>query len=204
MAHLISVLTGFVVNTISHAGYAGVALLMGLESSAIPIPSEIIMPFAGYLVSAGRFTLLGITLAGAIGSAIGSAVLYGIGYYGGRPLIDRYGKYILINHNDVNNAEKFFTKYGNLSNFIGRLLPVVRTFISFPAGVSKVNFKSFLLYSFIGSFIWSAFLGYIGLKLGENWPKLRDYLHGLDYFIVAVIVLAVIWYVRRHLKGRKR
>ncbi len=203
MTEIIAYISGFVTSVISASGYWGVGILMALESSAIPIPSEIIMPFAGYLVSIGKFTLLGISLAGAIGSVVGSAVLYAVGYHGGRPLIEKYGKYILIRREDLDSAERFFQKYGVASNFIGRLLPVVRTFISFPAGVAKVDIKQFLLFSFVGSFIWSFFLGYIGLKLGQNWASLRDYLHGLDYFIIAVLLAGVVWYLYRHFKKAK-
>ncbi|TSC65520.1 MAG: hypothetical protein G01um101477_434, partial [Candidatus Doudnabacteria bacterium Gr01-1014_77] len=168
--------------------------------SAIPIPSEIIMTFAGFLVSAGTFTLFGISFAGAIGSTIGSAALYYIGYYGGRPIIEKYGKYFLINHKDLDMAENFFRKHGQLANFIGRLLPVVRTFISFPAGVAGVKIAPFLLLSFIGSFIWSLFLGFIGLKLGQNWNTIHSYFAGIDYVIVGLFILGLIYYIRRHLK----
>lgn len=203
MSGILNALTIFVTHVISTSGYFGIAGLMALESSAVPLPSEVIMPFAGYLVSTGRFTLLGISLAGAVGSAVGSAVLYAVGYYGGRPLLEKYGRYILIRHKDIDHADHFFQKYGNASNFIGRILPVVRTFISFPAGVAEVNFKKFIFYSFIGSFIWSMFLGYIGLKLGQNWEHLKVYFHRLDYVIVGLLLLAVTWYVRRHIKGQK-
>ncbi|GAC1412942.1 MAG: DedA family protein [Candidatus Doudnabacteria bacterium] len=203
MTHILSSLTGFITNVISSSGYIGVAGLMALESSAVPLPSEVIMPFAGYLVSLGRFSLIGIALAGAVGSAIGSAVLYGIGYYGGRPLLEKYGRYILIRHKDIDHADRFFARYGNTGNFIGRMLPVVRTFISFPAGVARVNLKQFLFYSFVGSFIWSLFLGYIGLKLGQNWETLKTYFHGLDYVIGLLIVLGVVWYIRGHLRHKR-
>jgi membrane protein DedA with SNARE-associated domain len=133
---------------------------------------------------------------------VGSAILYGIGYYGGRPLIEKYGKYILIRSEDLDSAERFFQKYGTASNFIGRMLPVVRTFISFPAGVAKVDVRKFLFYSFVGSFVWSLFLGYVGLKLGQNWDTLHKYFKGLDYLIVAVVVIGVVWYVYRHFKKR--
>ena len=203
MTQLIASLTTFVVHVISSAGYVGIAFLMAMESSAIPLPSEVIMPFAGYLVSLGTFTLLGASLAGAIGSVVGSAVLYAVGYYGGRPLIEKYGKYVFIRNEDLESSERFFRKYGVASNLIGRLLPVVRTFISFPAGVAKVDLKKFLFYSFVGSFIWSLFLGYIGLKLGQNWTSLRKYFHGLDYLVVAVLAIGAVGYIYRHFKKRQ-
>jgi membrane protein DedA with SNARE-associated domain len=204
IAHIFSVLTHFITNVISSGGYAGIVLLMAIESAAIPLPSEIIMPFAGYLVTTGRFTLLGITLAGAIGSAIGSAVIYAIGYFGGRPLIEKYGKYVLIDHRDIAKAEVFFEKYDRRVSFFARIIPIGRTFISLPAGILRTNFKLFLLYSFIGSLIWCWFLGWLGIKLGVNWETLRNYFHGLDYVIAALILLAIAWYVRRHIKNLKR
>ncbi len=200
MEQLIQSITGFVTDVISAGGYMGVGFLMALESSAIPIPSEIIMPFAGFLVSAGTFTLFGISFAGAVGSMIGSAVLYYIGYYGGRPVVEKYGKYFLINHKDLDVAENFFQKHGQLANFIGRFLPVVRTFISFPAGVARVKIAPFLALSFIGSFFWSLFLGFIGLKLGQNWQTIHSYFRGIDYVIVGLFILGLIYYIRRHLK----
>src|SRR5258708_3606188 len=132
---LLAIVSSWIVHVISVGGYAGIVLLMAIESAAIPLPSEVVMPFSGFLVAQGRFTLAGIALAGAIGSVIGSAVLYAIGYYGGRPLALKYGKYIFINHSDLERAEKFFVKHGDLANFLGRILPILRTFISFPAGL---------------------------------------------------------------------
>ena len=197
---ILTTISNLIVHLISAAGYAGVAFLMAIESTAIPLPSEVIMPFAGSLVAIGRFSLFGVALAGAVGSVIGSAILYYIGAYGGRPLVERYGKYVLISHHDLHTAEKFFTKYGNFSNFIARLLPVVRTFISFPAGIARVEIKSFLLYSFIGSFIWSYFLAYIGFKLGSNWDSIKPFFHKFDYLIIAIAVIAIVLYVYRHIR----
>lgn len=185
---------------IQSAGYVGVMLLMALQSAAVPLPSEIILPFAGFLVASGSYTLLGMTLAASIGSVIGSLVLYYIGYYGGRPLLEKYGKYILVHKNDIDMGQKFFDKYGHSANFFGRIVPIVRTFISFPAGVSKVKIVPFITYAFAGSFIWSLLLIWLGSKLGENWTKVRDVLHSFSLVIAVLIVLAIFWYVRRHLK----
>ncbi len=185
---------------IQSAGYVGVMLLMALQSAAVPLPSEIILPFAGFLVASGSYTLLGMTLAASIGSVIGSLVLYYIGYYGGRPLLEKYGKYILVHKNDIDMGQKFFDKYGHSANFFGRMVPIVRTFISFPAGVSKVKIVPFITYAFAGSFIWSLLLIWLGSKLGENWTKVRDVLHSFSLVIAVLIVLAIFWYVRRHLK----
>jgi membrane protein DedA with SNARE-associated domain len=204
MTVVISILTNFIIHVISSGGYAGVAVLMAIESAAIPLPSEIIMPFAGFLVWQGRFNLAGVAIAGGIGSVVGSAITYAIGRYGGRPLIERYGKYVLISQNDINIADRFFKRFGAAATFIGRLLPVVRTFISIPAGIARVNFAKFLLYTFIGSVIWSGLLAYLGLKLGPAWLTLRDRVHGLDYIIIVLIILAVVWWIYRHIRQRRQ
>lgn len=200
ISDLLSILTGFIVHTISSLGYLGVVLLMAIESACVPLPSEIIVPFAGFLAGTGRFTLFGVALAGGVGSAIGSAVMYYIGLKGGRPLVEKYGKYLFISHHDLNLADKFFARYGGASTFIGRLLPVVRTFISLPAGIERVPFWKFLWYSFLGSFIWSYVLAYAGMKLGQNWNTLRDKFHYLDVVIVLVIVFGAVWWVQRHIR----
>lgn len=195
-------ITNFVMHTIGTLGYFGVGALMGIESAAIPLPSEIIMPFAGSQIPAGRFSLLGIALAGAIGSTIGAWITYWIGRYGGRPLVEKYGKYILISRHDLNLADRFFTRYGLWSTFIGRLLPIVRTFISIPAGITKVSLGLFTLTSLTGSFLWSLLLGWLGQKMGENWKLLEHYFRKFDYLIAAAIILFIILWVRHHLKHR--
>ena len=202
-SQIVSALTNFVIHTISALGYGGVILLMAIESACIPLPSEIIMPFAGFLVAQGRFSLLGIALAGAVGNSLGSMFTYWIGDKGGRPLFEKYGKYILVSHHDINIADRFFAKYGSLSSFLGRLLPVVRTFISVPAGIFREDFKKFLFFSFAGSFLWSLFLGFLGMKLGEQWSHLRDKFHGFDTVIIILIILAGAYWVYRHIKYRK-
>ena len=200
LEQIISTLTNFIIHTISSWGYVGVGALMAIESACIPLPSEIIAPFAGYLVYLGNFTLLGVALAGGVGSMVGSFITYEIGKYGGRPLVEKYGKYVLISKRDLDMADRFFAKYGNLSTFIGRLLPVVRTFISLPAGIARIPRLPFLIYSFIGSFIWTYILAYFGMKLGENWDTLRDKLHGFDTAIIVLILLAGVWWIQRHFK----
>jgi membrane protein DedA with SNARE-associated domain len=199
---IINALTVFIIHVISQAGYAGVAGLMAIESAAIPLPSEVIMPFAGYLAGEGRFNLFWLAIAGGLGSAAGSAITYWIGRYGGRPLIERYGKYLLISRHDLDLADNFFARFGALSTFIGRLLPVVRTFISIPAGIARVRFLPFILYSFIGSVLWSLLLAYFGFRLGSEWMQLREKIHGVDYAIAALIVIAAVWWVWRHFRSR--
>lgn len=201
--NVIVVITSFIVRTISTFGYVGVAVLMGIESACVPLPSEIIAPFAGFLVSTGRFSLWGVALAGGLGSMFGSWLTYEIGKWGGRPFVEKYGKYILISHHDLDIADKFFEKYGHLSTFIGRLLPVVRTFISLPAGIARVKLVPFLLYSFVGSVIWTYVLAFFGMKLGENWSILRSKLHGFDTAIIILIIAGATWWIWRHFKRRQ-
>jgi membrane protein DedA with SNARE-associated domain len=199
---IILAITNFITQTIDSLGYFGVALLMAIESAAIPLPSEIIMPFSGFLVESGRFTIFGLALAGAVGSVVGSWVTYAIGYFGGRPVIVKYGKYVLITEHDLALTEKFFQRFGKLSSFVGRVLPIVRTFISIPAGIGKVPFWSFTFFTFIGSIVWSYFLAWLGLKLGENWHSLEGYFRKFDLLIGAIIIGFIIYWVRRHIKGR--
>lgn len=201
---IISILAGFIISGISTLGYFGVAMMMAIESACIPLPSEIIMPFSGYLVSRGQFTLIGITLAGSIGSVAGSVAAYWIGIWVGREFLEKYGKYILITRHDLNIADRFFNKYGEAAVFFSRMLPVVRTFISLPAGIAKMNFYKFVTYTFAGSLPWCFLLGYAGKKTGDNWEILGAYFHKFDIVIGIIIVLSIIWFVRRHIEIRKK
>ncbi len=201
---IIALLAGFIIGTISRLGYGGIVLLMAIESACIPLPSEIIMPFSGYLVSTGEMNLWLVGLAGAVGCVLGSLVAYYAGAWGGRPLVEKYGKYILISHHDLDLADRWFQRHGDITIFIGRLLPVIRTFIAFPAGVARMSLWRFNLYTFVGSFIWSIGLAWIGMKLGEHWNTLGVYFHRFDAAIGVVLLIGVIWYVRRHLNHLKR
>jgi len=201
---IISLLAGFIIATISTLGYGGVVLLMAIESACIPLPSEIIMPFSGYLVFTGQMNLWLVGLAGAVGCVLGSLVAYYAGAYGGRPFIVKYGKYILISHHDLDLADHWFQRHGDITIFVGRLLPVIRTFIAFPAGVARMNLWRFNLYTFVGSFIWSVALAWVGMKLGENWNTLGVYFHRFDAAIGIILLLAIVWYVRRHLQHMER
>lgn len=203
---VIAWLTGAIVAVISGGGYGGVAALMALESACLPLPSEIIMPFSGYLVSTGRFDLLLVATAGAIGCNIGSLVAYEIGAYGGRPLVERWGARLLINRNEIDWADRWFARRGSITVLIGRLLPVVRTFIALPAGVARMNRLWFHLYTFVGSWIWCFALAFIGMKLGEKWnsdPQLKAVLHKFDLAIVAIGVLGLGVFVWSRLRHRK-
>jgi membrane protein DedA with SNARE-associated domain len=198
---IITYLAGIIVAVISAGGYIGVALLMAIESACIPLPSEVIMPFAGYLVSTGRFTLIGAATAGAIGCNLGSTVAYYVAMYGGRPAIDRWGRYVLLRHSDLDRAERLFARYGSIMVFVGRLLPVVRTFIAFPAGLARMRMLPFQIYTFVGSWIWCFVLAYVGAELGDRWdssPGLRNVFHSLDVAILLLLVAGVAWFLWSH------
>jgi membrane protein DedA with SNARE-associated domain len=202
VTRILELLAGFIICVISSLGLPGIVLLMAIESACIPLPSEVIMPFSGYLVFKGEHSLWAVALAGAFGCVVGSVPAYYLGMYGGRPLIERYGKYILMSHHDLDLADRWFRRHGEATVFVARLLPVVRTFIAFPAGVAKMDMTRFIAYTFAGSFPWCLGLAYIGMVLGENWPTLRGYFHKLDLLIGAALVAGIVWYVRRHLKNR--
>lgn len=201
---ILSTIAGFIIATISTLGYSGIILLMAIESANIPLPSEIIMPFSGFLVAQGVFNLYLAGLAGALGCAVGSVISYWFGAWGGRPLVEKYGKYILISHHDLDIADRWFQKHGESTVFFARLLPVVRTFISFPAGISRMNFTRFVIYSFLGSLPWTLALAYVGQKLGDNWEEIRGWFHGLDWFILGVIIIGILWWIWRHLKNTNK
>ena len=207
IARIIEILSAFIVATISTLGYAGIVLLMAIESACIPLPSEIIMPFSGYLVYTGRFNLWLVGVAGAIGCVAGSLVAYWIGMYGGRPLIEKYGRYILISHHDLDLADRWFDRFGEVIVFVSRLLPAIRTFIAFPAGVARMNLKKFVIYTFAGSLPWCLGLAYAGQKLGEHWdkdPRLKTLFHRFDFVIGILLVLAVVWWIWRHVRHSKK
>ena len=197
---IIAAVATWIIGVISSMGYGGIVLLMAIESACIPLPSEIIMPFAGFLVSKGEMTLFGIAMAGAIGCVLGSIPAYYAGMLGGRPLAEKYGKYVLISKKDLDMADRWFAQRGEIIIFIARLLPGVRTFIAFPAGMARMNMSRFIIYTFVGSFIWCWALGYIGMKAGENWESLSVYFHQSHYVIIAAGLAFLVWYVWHHFK----
>ena len=175
---------------------------MALESACIPIPSEFIMPFSGFLVTTGQFNFWLIVILGSFGNLAGSYLAYWVGYRGGRPLIEKYGKYILLSHADLDASDRYFKKYGESTVLFTRLMPVIRTFISLPAGISKMDPWKFGIYTIIGVIPFTAALAYAGLILKQNWAGLQPYFHKFDLLIAILIVLAIIWFVFRHLKNR--
>ena len=186
---IVSGLSAFIIATIATLGYGGVVLMMAIESACIPLPSEVIMPFSGFLVASGQFNLQMVAIMGALGCLLGSYVAYYVGANGGRRFIERYGRYLLIAPHELETADRFFERWGSLAVFLARLLPVVRTFIAFPAGVSRMKLLPFSIYTLLGSYIWCLVLAYAGMKLGEHWKDLAPYFHRFDA-IIAILLIA--------------
>ncbi len=188
---------------IAAIGYGGVVLLMAVESAGVPIPSEVIMPFAGSLAALGRLDVWLASLAGAAGCVVGSVGAYFIGAYGGRAFLERHGQWLLITRRDLDVADRWFSRHGAASVFWGRLMPIVRTYISFPAGISRMPFGRFVLYTFLGSLPWTGGLAYAGYVLGENWDAVKPYFHAAEVVVTVLLLAAAAWWVWRHLRLRK-
>lgn len=205
--HILAWLAGIIISVISATGYLGILILMAIESACIPLPSEVIMPFAGYLVSTGRFDLVLAATAGALGCNVGSIVAYEAGKRGGRPLIERWGKFVLIGPGELDAADRFFARWGSIAVLIGRLMPVIRSFIAFPAGIARMPLGKFHLYTFIGSWPWCFGLAWLGMVLGDKWdsdPRVKAAFHSADAVILAVLVLGAIAYVWHRWRGVRR
>jgi membrane protein DedA with SNARE-associated domain len=207
MLHFIDeIVIPFLTNLYDAVGYVGVMVAMAIESAMIPLPSELILPFAGFQVSNpvaiekltnSPWNFWIVVIAATIGNTIGSLIAYAIGAWGGRPFLERYGKYLLIRHHEIELAEHFFQRYGSATAFFSRLLPVVRTFISFPAGVARMDLRKFIIYSTAGAFIWSAVLVQLGVMLGQNWTQIREALQPFDLLIAVVVFVLIglfIWW----------
>jgi membrane protein DedA with SNARE-associated domain len=204
---IITTIASFIIAVISAGGYAGVALLMAIESACIPLPSEIIMPFAGYVLATSTLKLLLVATAGAIGCNLGSIPPYWLGRWGGRAAVDKFGRYILLSRHDLDQAEHFFDKYGAVAVLLGRLLPVVRTFIALPAGIARMSQVRFHVYTFIGSWPWCFVLAYVGTKLGAKWdsdPRFKEIFHRFHLSVEVVLLVAIVWFVWTHWKNRMR
>jgi membrane protein DedA with SNARE-associated domain len=204
---VLALLVEFVTRVISAGGYAGIAALMAVNSSGIPLPSEIIMPFSGYLVYLGRFNLFMVAIAGMVGCNIGSAIGYWIGAKGGRPFVERYGKWVLMSQHDLDGMGQFFAKYGSIAVLLARMMPVVQTFISIPAGIARMPRLRFHIYTSLGSLTWYACLAYVGMKLGERWhtdPRLKQIFHRYHLVVEIALVAALIWFVGSHLNRARQ
>jgi membrane protein DedA with SNARE-associated domain len=204
---ILAALAQFIIGVISASGYWGVALLMAIESACIPLPSEVIMPFAGYLVHTGKLNLLLVATAGAIGCNLGSAVAYWIGAWGGRPLVERFGRYVLMDRHDLDRVTHYFERFGGITVFVARLLPVVRTFIALPAGIAKMPQLRFHIYTFLGSWPWCFVLAYVGAKLGDSWetdPRFKAAFHRFHLVVLVVLVAGFAWFVWSHWRNRSQ
>jgi membrane protein DedA with SNARE-associated domain len=201
---IIRPLIEFIISFISRVGYLGIFFLMVLESAMIPIPSEIIMPFSGFLVSAGKFGPILVVLAGSLGNLVGSILTYYFGLKVGRAFIIKYGKYVFFKKEHLEFTERLFKNYGEKISFVGRLLPVIRTYVSLPAGIGRTNFIKFVFYTLIGSLIWNSVLTFAGMQLGNNWKNIDRYSIYLDIVTICIIVGFSAWLVLKFKKGREK
>lgn len=204
---IISVLAAWIVAVISAGGYLGIVFLMAIESACIPLPSEVIMPFAGYLVSIGKLNLIGAATAGALGCNVGSTIAYYVAAKGGRAVLERWGKYVLISKAELERTDQFFVRYGAATVFFGRLLPVVRTFIAFPAGLARMPMRKFQIYTFLGSWPWCFALAYAGYLLGARWesdPTFRRLFHEFDAVIAVAALAGLVWFIRSRWREIRR
>jgi membrane protein DedA with SNARE-associated domain len=198
---MLSSVSAWTIAMIAGFGYSGVVLLMAIESACIPLPSEVIMPFAGYLVASGRFSLQLVAMAGALGCLLGSYFGYYLGMSGGRWIVGRYGRYVLIDPHELVVAEQFFARWGGTTVFWSRLLPVVRTFIAFPAGVARMRLLPFSAYTLAGSYFWCLALAFAGMELGAHWRSLGPYFHRFDGVIAVAIVAGLGFVLARRLRS---
>jgi membrane protein DedA with SNARE-associated domain len=193
----------WIINVMQVLHYPGLTLMMALESMIAPVPSEVVMPFAGYLIVQGQFTVLGAILASSAGTILGSLAGYYMGKLGGYPLVHRFGRYLLLDPEHLEITVKWFEKHGNATIFFCRFVPIVRHLISIPAGVGNMNLLKFSLYTLIGGTMWNTFLLWLGVKLGKNWTIVHTYSHEVDYVFVAGILVVGIWWIRRQLQRQK-
>jgi len=197
----------FVTRVISAGGYAGIVALVTLNSCGVAVPSEVILPFSGYLVYLGRFNFFLVALAGALGCNIGAAIAYWIGARGGRPLVERYGNRVLMSGHDLDRISWFFSKYGSIAVLLGRMLPVVQSFIAFPAGIARMPRLRFHLYTTAGALVWYSCLAWAGMKLGQQWhtdPRLEHAFHRFHLAVEVALLAAFVWFVWTHWKNRVR
>lgn len=204
MHAIFNFLMQIVESIITKLGYPGIMIASALESACIPLPSEIIFPFSGYMVFKKVFTFWGVIFWGMVGQILGSVIAYVVGYYGAIPVLKKYGKYVFIKEHDIDNAHKWFEKYGDAAIFWSRVLPVIRTFISLPAGIAKMNFWKFLIYTIIGCLPWLIALTYAGVYLGANWLEVKDFLFKFKEVIIVILVIGIIYWFYIHLKNNRK
>jgi len=204
---ILAFLFQFITHVIDAGGYAGIVALLAINSACIPLPSEIVMPFSGYLVFLGRFNLYLVATAGAVGCNLGSAFAYWLGAKGGRPMVERYGKWVLMSHHDLDRMTWFFDKYGSIAVLLARMMPVVQTFIAFPAGIARMPRLRFHIYTSVGCWSWYFCLAYVGMKLGEKWqsdPRFHEVFHRFHLAVEIAVLAGIVWFVWSHLnRGRQ-
>ncbi len=193
IADILTHMGRFIAEVIDSLGYGGIALLMGMGAMGIPLPSEVIMPASGALVAQGRFNLLCITFSGALGTLCGSLIFYSLGRYIGRGFVLRYGRYILLSPKELTIAERFFLKYGWIALFLGQMIPLLRAYIALPAGISKMKIRLVGVTCFLGALVWSFTLGFLGMKLGDNWERIEPYFRQIDYLVLSILFLLIIF-----------
>jgi membrane protein DedA with SNARE-associated domain len=196
-------IVNFIVNLIGSLGYASIVILMTLESMVAPVPSEAVMPFAGFLIAEGKFTFPAVIFFSTLGSLIGSLISYYLGDLGGRPVVERWGKYLLLDTHHLTLAEDYFKKRGDITILVCRFIPVIRHLISIPAGMGKMNLFKFCLYTVVGAGLWNTILTYAGFVLRSNWAEIMKYSHIIDYIVIAAIIAAIGYYIYSYRKNRK-
>jgi len=204
LTDIFSVIGSFALSTISHLGYVGIFFLMMLESMVVPVPSEFVMPFAGFLVAQGSINFILVIVASTLGSITGSIIFYFIGKTGGHTLVEKYGKYVLVDTEDIKKTEEWFKKRGQLTIFFARLIPVVRHLISLIAGIGKMNVKKFTVYTILGAALWNSILTYLGFILGQHWNEISQYAEELDVGIVILLVIGCLYFAYRHITRKKK
>ena len=197
MTAIVHEITSLIITIVDTAGYPGIFFLMALEGSFIPVPSEIILPFSGYLASEGRFSIWAIAFVGALGNIVGTLFTYMVARYLGLPFLYKYGKYVLVTRRDIEHAHRLFQNYGVPIIFLTRLVPGIRGFLPIPAGIARMNIPLFAAYVFIGSFLWSLLLTYIGVVVGKNWEVFSGYVHEVGTAAVILMIAVAFWWFRR-------
>lgn len=203
LSQILGPIASFCIHVVSSSGYFGIFFLMSLESMVFPMPSELVMPFAGFLIASGQMNLLFVVLAATLGSIVGSLLSYCLGKYGGNKFVFKYGKYFLLNEEHLINTERWFSKKGDLTIFIGRFIPIVRHVISIPAGIGKMDIKKFSLYTILGAGIWNFFLAYIGYLLGSNWEKIKQYSDYISWAVLIILLVIGAYFLLRAIKKKR-
>lgn len=202
MSNLIEQIVSWALGIVSHFGYAGIFATMTLESAAVPIPSEVVLPFGGFLAASGELSFWSVVLVATAANLVGAVVLFYVGYLGGRPVLEKYGKYVLIHQKEVVKIENWLGKYGSRVAFFSRLLPGIRTFAPFVIGMGEMKIFKFGAYTLVGSFIWNWALAYVGFKAGANWDILRPYFHKFDLVLAGLVVIGIIVFISKHLNKK--